>query len=156
MKIFQTIRGQLIILGIEPVQSTSMYLFNRKLLTSFLIFVLSIVSTVMYLVFSVTSMLDYILCFSTISSFIGIGLCFAIIVLQKTQLLNYMERMEELINQSEWEFNPMEIWYSLHWARLFQGWKMPQWKPSTMQPIDKSRNFLEFWIWTWQRGCHSL
>lgn len=98
MKILKTIRGQLIILGIKPMQSPQ--IINRKLLTNFVIFVLSIASTVMYLGFSDPSMLDYILCFSTISSLIGIGLCFAIIVLQKTQLFNYIESVEELINKS--------------------------------------------------------
>lgn len=45
--------------------------------------------------------MDYILCFCIITALIGIGLCFLAIALQKQQLFNYIESVEELINKSK-------------------------------------------------------
>lgn len=98
MKIFQRIRKDLIILGIKPTQSNQMYSFSRKLFLGYLLLILGVVSSALFVVYSANNIMDYMQCFCTISALLSVGLCFSAIVLQKMRLFNYIESTEELIN----------------------------------------------------------
>lgn len=82
------------------MQSTRIYQLNRKLLLGFLIFVSTIISIALFFVYLANTKLDYIQCFCTLSALCSIGLCFVAMVLQRMQLLQFFESIEELINKS--------------------------------------------------------
>lgn len=112
MKILQTIREQLKILGIEPTTSS----FNRELLLGFLYFIMGIIFSALYLVDLAKSTTECIQCFCTISGMIGIGIGFANIVIQKRRLFKFIYLVEELINHSEYiTMNSIKFL----WIRIF-------------------------------------
>lgn len=101
MKICQRIRHHLTMLGIEPTKSSQTFPLNPRLLFGFLLFNSAVLSTALYLVYLVNSILEYIQCFCILTALIEMSLCFTVIVLQKWRLFDYIECMERLINKSK-------------------------------------------------------
>lgn len=111
MKILQTTRKHLTILGIEPKQSTGIFSLNWRLLLGFSLFADAIISTTLFLVYLANDIMDYILCFCVISALIELCFCFSLFVFQRQRLFNYIESMEKLINQSKFyipAFSPFD------------------------------------------------
>lgn len=105
MKIIQTIRKNLTMMGIEPMQSTQIRPFNAKLSFGFLLYCLHFIANVLYLIDDAKTILEYLLCFGIICAAIGFGLCLAILAWKKVQLYNYIESIEKLIDNSEYSEN---------------------------------------------------
>lgn len=99
MEIFQSIRRHLTLLGIVPTKFSRIYPFNWPLFAGFSIFIFSIISSMLYLVYTANTIMEYIQCFCIISASIGIGIGFFTIVLKKMQWFDYIENFQELINK---------------------------------------------------------
>lgn len=99
MKLFETLKNQLVRLGIDPNQNES-NLFNRKITMAFILFGLNILS-------SVTSILsmedinrgDFVEIAILFTAFIQMTICLLTIVLQQSKLFAIMGSIEELVNK---------------------------------------------------------
>lgn len=108
MKIFQAIRKQLAILGVEPTQTSGTYKFNVKLSFGYALWAYGIISCALFIVYSADTATEYIQCFYGISALMEISLCFLALVLQKTLLFTQFENLEKFINKSKNEVYPFK------------------------------------------------
>lgn len=101
MIIFQAIRRDLTMIGIQPATSTRIISFNAKLLSGFLVCLLGITSSALFLIYSAVILMEFMQCFCILTALISLFLTFSSVVLQNKRLFNYIETMEELINKSK-------------------------------------------------------
>lgn len=98
MKIFESIRKDLVFLGVNPRE---WHPFNWKIAMGFLVFGLSTFFNAV-LIFSIENnhQLNYVKIFGTITGIIQMGFCLLVIVLQEMKFLELIESIENVINGS--------------------------------------------------------
>lgn len=101
MQIFQVIRVHLAALGIETKPSTGQSSFSGKLSMSFILLVLSIISSVLFVICEADTVIEFMQCFSVISAIVENSVSFVAIVWQRQRLFNYIEIVESIINKSK-------------------------------------------------------
>lgn len=98
MKVFEAIQKPLVMLGIDPNESSRS---NWKIAICFLLFILNILSSII-IIFSIEddNLMAYMIGFCTTSASIEIGVAMAAMVVQQMKLIEFIEITEKLINQS--------------------------------------------------------
>lgn len=105
MKIFKEIQRQYAILGIRsPQQSTQKYPVSKRALVGFLLFGCNFVSHFVYIFHVANGFLEQMECICATYASILIFVCFATIVFKRTLLFKTIDRIERLVDKSEWWF----------------------------------------------------
>lgn len=102
MKIFQTVRKQYVIVGINlSNQWTQKYPFSKRVLFGFLLFGYLILSQFVYSFHVADGFMEYVECVSSTSAGILVFVCFAAIDFRKTTLFEIIDNIEKLVDTSE-------------------------------------------------------
>lgn len=111
MKFFETIQKELLLLGINPNESSP---FNWKITMGFLLIGWSILTNVMY-VFAMEnpSLMDYLACFSVTTTIATVGICFIVIAFQQMKLIGIIEGQQKLVNKSNLRIFTMNLNFCL-------------------------------------------
>lgn len=101
--ILKTVQRHYATLGISSSssQSTSKYLFNERLLFSFLLFGYLIVSQIVYIYYLASGFMEYMECFSSMLASFIIFICLMAIAYRTTKLFESIQNMEKIIETSE-------------------------------------------------------
>lgn len=97
MKIFEKVRNDFVILGVNPTES---YAFNWKIAIGFLVFGLGIFLNAAS-IFSIenNNLITFVKNFCEITGLVQMSICLLAIVLQKPKLFGLIESIEKLINK---------------------------------------------------------
>lgn len=95
MKIFQTLRKQLAIVGISPSNQS----FNERVFFGFSLFGCSVSSQFVY-IYVANSLMDSMECICSLSAGIIIFVCFVAVIFRKSTLFESVDNFEKLIDTS--------------------------------------------------------
>lgn len=97
MRTFKIIKKELLMLGINPIE---LHPFNWKATMGFLLFGLSILTNVIFiLTIENITLMDFAAFFCMITALAVVGISFAAIVLQQVKLFQVVGSTEKLINK---------------------------------------------------------
>lgn len=98
MKVFEILRKKLMLLDISPNES---HRFNWKIQMSFLMLGYSILSNIVFILFTANvTLMDHVKVFCIISELVKLGICSAVIVQRQMKLFGVIESIGKIIEKS--------------------------------------------------------
>lgn len=101
MEVFKLIQVYFIELGVNANQSVRSHPFNAKNVMVLIIFILSILSNLIYLIGFATTFEEYTSCLNLIASLVVCFMVFAIIVWKMKELFEFIKLLDHMIQKSK-------------------------------------------------------
>lgn len=147
MKVLELVQSHYAILGVSPSnQWTQKCPFNARVLSVFSLFFCTLVSHSMYICRAADGFMDYMVCICSTSASIMSIVCFAAIVLRKSELFEVIDNMEKLIDTSVHWFNSIGKfeWNSILKFKLYIiGCKYPKSREFFLKAIQQAEQITE-------------